>query len=130
MKNYQQFYQVLGNLFYSIAATDGDIREQETATVNELVKKNWLALEDSEDSFGMDNAHIISITYDVLYADRKNADDAWEEFVQFYKLNGEYFGGKVKPVILSTARDIADAFGNVNKREEARISALKELFGN
>lgn len=129
MKNYQQFYEALGNLFYSIAATDDKIRQQETAKVNELVKKNWLALEDSEDGFGMDNAHIISITYDVLHAEEKSADGAWEEFTQYYKLNGEYFGKKVKPVILATAEEIAHAFGNANKPEQAKISALKELFG-
>lgn len=127
--NYRELYQALGYLFYSVAASDKKIADKETAKLQELVTKNWLTLEDSEDRFGMDNGHIISITYDLLTENAMPAEEAWENFKEFYELNRELFSMGIKDMVITTAEDIAKAYWHTNKTELNRIARLMLLFG-
>ena len=126
--NYQDLYEALGYLFYGIAVCDKKIETKETEKLRELVKKNWLPMEDSEDGFGMDNAHAISITYDMLMDRGVSCEEAWENFREYYALNREMFSNNVKNMIVVTAEDIAKSYWNTNKAEEHMLHKLKDLF--
>lgn len=127
--NYRELYQALGYLFYSVAASDKKIASKETVKLQELVTKNWLTLEDSEDKFGMDNGHIISITYEMLTENAMSAEEAWENFREFYELNRELFSGNIKDMLITTAEDIARTYWHTNKAELNRLARLLLLFG-
>ena len=60
------FYQQLGKLFYSAASVDNTVHEDEMAQLKEIVKKEWLPLENSLSEFGDDAAYQIEIVFDWL----------------------------------------------------------------
>jgi len=47
------FYQNLGKLFYAIAASDGNVRPIEFDKLKNLVKTQWLDIDELEDTFGI-----------------------------------------------------------------------------
>ena len=62
MKNLNiKFYQNLGKLFYAIAAVDKNAREEEYNKLKEIVKSEWLAVDEIEDDFHTDAAYQIEI---------------------------------------------------------------------
>ena len=56
-------YQNLGKLFYAIAAIDRVIRAKEYAKLKELVKKDWVAVDQLTDEFKTDAAFQIEIVF-------------------------------------------------------------------
>ena len=54
-------YEHLGKVFYTIAAIDKSIRKEEIAKLKEIVKKEWLPLENTLNEFGDDTANEIEI---------------------------------------------------------------------
>ncbi len=59
-----QFYQKLGKLFYAIAASDQVVRKVEHDKLKEIIKTEWLSVDDYEDDFHTDAAYQIEIVFD------------------------------------------------------------------
>lgn len=122
-----KFYQNLGKLFYAIAAADKKVNEAEMNILKELVKKEWLAVDDIEDGFGTDAAYLIEIVFDWL----NQAPDAelhiqtyYDDFIAYKKDQKHLFTKKVNQLILKTAHAIAASFSGNNKSELMLLAKL------
>ncbi|HRH68150.1 MAG TPA: hypothetical protein PLB89_01455 [Flavobacteriales bacterium] len=128
MTTMQDTYASLGHLFYSIAAGDGKVRQEEVARLKQLIKEQWLPLEDSRDEFGTDAAHYIDISFDHAHAQAMDAAAAFARFKEAYKADPSRFDAGFRRMIYQTAAAIASAFAGNNKAELGRLAQLEQLF--
>lgn len=126
--NYQKIYEQLGNLFYSVAASDGHVKTKEIVKLKEIIDRDWLPLEESKDEFGIDAAHYIYITFDYLIASLTSAEDAFRAFASYYESHRSHFTKELKKKILKTSAEIANVFGGVNKSEISILTRLNLLL--
>jgi len=119
------FYRNLGKLFYAIAAADKNVREVEYNTLKEIIKAEWLNIDDVKDSFGTDTAYQIEIVFDWLYNDDEyNGKTCFNDFITFKKNNEQLFTNRIKQLIMKTATAIADSFSGKNKSELIMLANL------
>ena len=112
------FYRNLGKLFYAIAAADRNVRDEEYNTLKDIVKADWLSVDDIEDSFGTDTAYHIEIVFNWLRnEDDNNAHDCFDNFIAYKKKNEYLFSDNIKQLIMKTATAIASSFSEKNKSE-------------
>ena len=123
-----QYYQILGKLFYSIAIIDKVVREQEIEKLSQIVKKEWLILEDENDEFGSEAAYQIEIVFDWLLQNDFEIGATLPEFKQFKNKHPRLFSNKVKDLINKTALAIADSFAGTNKLEQYFVQDLKRIL--
>lgn len=126
--NYQRIYEHAGYLFYAVAAADGAVKDAEIATINDLIKKEWLPLEDSTDQFGTDSAHYISITFDNLLDRGVPPDEAFASFKGYFDEHHAAFTDNIRRKLYTTAAAIAKAFAGENKAESGYIKELKKIM--
>ncbi|PKQ45130.1 hypothetical protein [Confluentibacter flavum] len=122
-----KFYQNLGKLFYAIAAADNKVHEAEINTLKELVKKEWLDVDDIEDGFGTDAAYQIEIVFDWLFNEQDtgfNIKTCYDDFISYKKDQKHLFTNNVNRLILKTANAIADSFSGKNKSELILLGKL------
>jgi hypothetical protein len=125
------FYQHLGKLFFSIAAADDIIREEEVNQLKKLMQSDWLALDDSIDQFGTDAAFQIEVVFDwLVQIDWRNADEFLTEFKLFKQGHEHLFTDSVNKLILKTAFAIAESFSGKNKSEMVLISQIERILVN
>lgn len=119
------FYQILGRVFYGIAAADNVVHPEEIQTLKELVRKEWEPLESTTDAFGSDAAAQIEIVFDWLYANDWRGNDVLTD-LRLYKADHEsLFNKEMNTRIMQTASAIADSFAGTNKSELVYLSQLK-----
>ncbi len=124
-----RFYQELGKLFYAIAAVDSTIKQCEYDTLKEIVKAEWINIDDFEDDFQTDAAYQIEIVFDWLYKQEKcNAMFWYDEFIDFKETHPQMFNKTIKKLILKTANAIAAVFAGKNKSELIIIARLNLNF--
>lgn len=118
-------YEVLGKLFYAIAATDGVVKPKEFNKLKELVKSLWLSVDDTEDDFHTDAAYQIEIVFDWLN-DQNNldSDKLFDEFVAYKDNQSHFFTPNIKKLITKTANEIANSFSGKNKSELILLAKL------
>jgi hypothetical protein len=126
--NYQNIYEKLGYLFYAIAASDQNVRQEEIEKMRLLVSKEWLPMEKSTDKYGTDAAHYISISFDYLMSESIPPDEAFDVFSDYYQIHSGAFSKDLKHKIKTTASAIADAFAHRNKNEKKYITRLQNLM--
>jgi len=120
-----KFYRNLGKLFYAIAVSDGTVRPIEVDKLKALVKKEWLAIDDLEDTFGVDAAYQIEVVFDWLnYDEEPNAQLCYNDFIAYKNAQPHLFTDAVKKLILKTASTIAYAFSGINKSELVIMAKL------
>lgn len=119
-----QFYQNLGKLFYAIAAVDGNVRPVEFDKLKAFVKKQWLGIDDLEDTFGTDAAYQIEIVFDWLNEEELNGKACFKDFVNYKKSQSHLFTQDIRRLILKTASKIAYAFSGINKSELIMLAKL------
>lgn len=119
------FYEVLGKLFYAIAAVDGTVELSEVNKLKEIVKKEWLLIEDVEDAFKTDAAYQIEVVFDWLDSQNHlNSENLYTEFVTYKKNQPHFFTPVIKKLIIKTAHDIASSFSDKNKSELIILAKL------
>ncbi|MCF6294252.1 MAG: hypothetical protein L3J25_01020 [Flavobacteriaceae bacterium] len=119
------FYRNLGKLFYAIAAADKNVRDEEYNKLKEIVKADWLPIDDIEDSFGTDTAYQIEIVFDWLRKeDEYDAKTCFDNFIDYKKNNEHLFTDKIKQLIMKTASAIASSFSGKNKSELIMLANL------
>ena len=123
-----EFYQNLGKLFYSIAASDKIIRKSEIDVLRDLIQSKWLPLDDYEDEFHEDAAFQIETVFDWLESEKIKADICFNDFKLFKKENEKLFNDKRKQLIWLTSNAIANAFSGKNKSEVIVLAKLKMLL--
>jgi len=119
------FYRNLGKLFYAIAAADNNVNDIEYNKLKDIVKAEWLTVDDIEDSFGTDTSHQIEIVFDWLRNEEEyDADYCFNNFINYKKTNEHLFTNKIKQLILKTADVIASSFSGKNKSELIMLAKL------
>ncbi len=122
------FYQQLGKLFFSVASVDKTVREEEIAQLKEIVKKEWLPLENSFSEFGDDAAYQIEIVFDWLVENDWNMDRIVPDFEIFKKEHPHLFTSQVNDLILKTAKAITNSFSGKSKSESVLINQLRGVL--
>jgi hypothetical protein len=122
------FYQQLGKLFFSIASVDNTVRKEEIAQLNEIVKKEWLPLENNLNEFGDDAAYQIEIVFDWLVENDWTVGTIISDFESFKKEHPSLFTPKVNDLILKTAKAISNSFSGKNKSESVLINKLRAVL--
>jgi len=122
------FYQQLGKLFYSVASVDGTVRKEEIAQLNEIVKKEWVPLENTFSEFGDDAAYQIEIVFDWLVETGWNVGKIIPDFQSFKKEHPSLFTPQVNDLILKTAKAITNSFSGKNKTESVLIEKLRDVL--
>ena len=117
MPNFQDLYTSLGHLFYSVAASDGKVRPEETKKLKALVKERWMPLESSRDEFGTDAGHYIDIGFDYANDDGMSPDVAFERFAQHLREHPGNYDAGLRRIARESAVAIANAFGGRNTSE-------------
>lgn len=120
-----KFYQNLGKLFYAIAAADKEVREPEIKKLKEIIKKEWLAIDDIVNGFGTDGAYQIEFIFDWLTRDEEyDSNTCYKDFIAYKNDHNEQFTKKIKQLILKTAFAIAESFSGKNKSELILLAKL------
>ncbi len=123
-----QFYQHLGKIFYCVAAADKTVREEELKQLKQILKTEWLPLDNSFDEYGTDSAYQIEIVFDWLMENDWDAEMVIPDFHNFMHEHESLFTEKVKLLILKTTSVIAESFQGKNKSELGFISQLYTIF--
>ncbi len=123
-----KFYQNLGKLFYAVAAADKVVSEQEVDRLKEIIRAEWLALDDVTDDFGTDAAYQIEIVFDWLLEQNTDAESCIESFKSFIEEHPSLFTNQVKEMIWKTVNSIASTFSGKNKSELIMINKINHLF--
>lgn len=122
------FYQQLGKLFYSIAAVDGTVREEEIKKLIEIVHKEWVPIEDTLNEYGDDSAYQIEIVFDWLIEKDGNMGKVIPGFRNFKKEHPSLFTPQISQLIIKTAMAIAESFSKKNKSELKLITELRDVL--
>lgn len=123
-----RLYEHLGKVFYCIAAIDKTIRKEEIVQLKEIVKTEWLPLENTFNEFGDDTAYEIEIVFDWLVANKWDPEQVIPDFKIFRKEQEHLFTPEVITLILKTANAIANSFLEKNKSEHVLISQLSAIL--
>jgi hypothetical protein len=122
------FYQQLGKLFYSVASADKTVRKEEIAKLNEIVKKEWLPLENNRNEFGDDAAYQIEIVFDYLVENDWKIGKIIPDLEDFKKEHPSLFTPQVNDLILKTAKVITHSFSGKNKSESVIMEKLRAVL--
>lgn len=123
-----KLYQNLGKLFYAIAMADKKVRPSEIAKLKTDVQKFWLHLDKVQDAYDTDAAYQIEIVFDWLYAEGRESDIYYQEFVDFFKDHRKTFDDQIRQLIWKTADGIASSFADKNKSELILLAKLKKVL--
>jgi len=126
----REFYRQLGKVFYGVAAADRSIRNEEKETLRNLVKENWLLLEDSEDEFGTDTAYQIEMSFDWFLENGTDQKTILQDFQVFKESHEKLFDSKVKFLAMKTVNSIAGSYSGKNKSELVYIRQLESILMN
>ncbi|MES2806453.1 MAG: hypothetical protein V4652_12885 [Bacteroidota bacterium] len=121
-------YEHLGKVFYSIAAIDETIRTEEINKLKQIIKTEWLPLENSFNEFGDDTAYEIEIVFDWLVANEWELEQVFPDFKIFRAEHPHLFTPEINALILKTANAIASSFSGKNKSEHVLISQLSAIL--
>lgn len=122
------FYQQLGKVFYCVASIDTAVQKEEISKLKEMVKKEWLPLEDSLTEFGDDAAYQIEIVFDWLNENEWNIGKVIPDFEDFRDEHPSIFTPKTNALILKTARAIANSNLGENKSEHYLINEINRIL--
>lgn len=127
-KTMNGLYENLGKLFYAVAISDGTVHAKEWDKVKEIVKEDWLYVDDFTDRYGSDAANQIEIVFNVLMEYTKTSEECFEEFTNFYEQHPHAFSDKIKVLTKKTATAIANSFSGKNKSELIMLAKIELLL--
>ncbi|GGG33421.1 hypothetical protein [Bizionia arctica] len=117
------FYEILGKLFYAIAAIDGAIKPVEFNKLKEIIKTQWL--DETEDNFQTDAIYQIEVVFNWLNVQNNlNSEALFKDFVEYKNEHNHFFTPPIKKLIIKTAHGIADSFCRKNKSELILLAKL------
>lgn len=125
-----RFYQLLGKVFYEAAHVDGNLRDEEQKRLKEVVKTDWVILEDSVDQYGSDAAFQIEFMFDILFETAPKMPHILEELDLFRQKHPELFTPEMNRRIVGTAGKITACVNGKNKQELVFLSQLESLLKN
>jgi hypothetical protein len=120
------FYQILGKLFYAMAATDKIVREEEVKKLKQIVNTEWLNLGEIKDKSEIDAMRQIKIIFNQLTV--QNPNDSIAEFKLFKNTHEDLFTDDLKQLIWKTASAITTSFSGRNKSELILLAELGTIL--
>ncbi len=123
-----RLYHKLGKLFYAVAAADKQVSKEEAQKLYQLVKQDWVPVEDAADAFGTDAAFQIITAFDLLNDQMASSKSCTHQFEEFYRAHKYLFTDNIKELTLRTANGIATSFRGQNKSELIAIQEIDRLF--
>ena len=128
MKDTRRFYKELGNLFYSMAATDKIISPQEKKKLDEEVQFAWRHYDHSQDRFGTDRAFLIEFEFEAMKDEMASAKDAYLSFEYYFNENKKEIDQITRKRIFNSAKHIAESVRKINAAEHKYLNRLKKLL--
>jgi hypothetical protein len=125
----EAFYQKLGYLFYSIAYSDQTISTDELNALQQIIREDWVSLDEERDAYGSDTAYQIHILFDFLKEKEYSSDSAYNVFSRYFKEHIHLFSDDVIERIFHSANRIADSLNGRNKSELRALARLHLLLG-
>jgi len=125
----EAFYQKLGYLFYSLAHSDRTVSNDEINALQQIIREDWLSLDDKRDVYGSDTAYQIHIIFDFLREKDYHSESAYNVFTRYFKENIHLFSDDVIDRIFHSANRIADSLNGRNKSELRALARLHLLLG-
>ncbi|MCE2611549.1 hypothetical protein LVD13_01100 [Flavobacteriaceae bacterium D16] len=122
-----ELFENLGKLFYAVAAADRNLHEDETLRLKREIEKFWKP-KFPEAPYSM--AYYIWHAFELARRSDTTAEQAYEDFVVYFKQSTEQFPEEVKNLIQDTANAIAKAYADKNKSELILLAKLQLLFNN
>lgn len=112
----------IGNLLSAIAQVDHNVTEEEVKSIHLIVNENWMFFaKDSPSDF---KDYIIS----GINSNSFSSEEAFEHFTTVYRQNKQYFGERLKDVILKSCQMVANTTNRLNKSELVFLSRLEKLL--
>lgn len=124
----EELYAGLGYLFYSIAASDGHVSDEESTKLKKIVQQHWIPVEPRQDEVGTDLAYFIEIGYDYAYSHKLTPANAIGRFKEAHAAHPDLFDASTRNLVTRTAQAVADALGGRNQQERHILEQLKEVF--
>jgi hypothetical protein len=129
-KHYPEaFYQKLGYLFNSIAKADRRVSPAELTALQQIIREDWINLDESTDRYGSDTAYQIHIIFDFLVEKDFHAESAYIIFSRYFKEHIQLFTEDVIDRIFHSANRMADCLNGRNKSELQALTRLHLLMG-
>lgn len=122
------FYQMLGEVFYTVASADKKIRKEEIEAMMYIIKSEWIKYDHSYDRYGTDYVCQIDMAFNWLAENGWDTKDAIDHLKSFRKGHTELFTEAAKILILKTADAIASAFAGKNKIELIILSQIESAL--
>ena len=120
-----ELFEHLGKLFYAVAAVDRELHEDETLRLKKEIEKFWKP-RFTEAPYSM--AFYIWHAFEHARSSDATAEEAYEEFINYYKESPQVFTEEIRNLVLDTANAIAKAYADRNKSELILLAKLQLLF--
>lgn len=128
--NLKLFYKELGQLLYAVAMADGKIRKQEFEAMDKFIYEELLPTEFEFDSSGMNKAFYSEFEFEKMVDEKLPAQLVFDNYLTYLKSNAPFLTDKHKSSIINAVVRVADAYKNVNQKEEEMINLLKSEINN
>lgn len=120
-----KFYQMLGKLFYAVAASDKQVRDEEFNKLKAIIKQQWLNTDLVKDDFNSKAVYQIEYVFEWLHKNEKlNAKTYFDDFVTYKNKHPHLFTESIRKLIMKTANKIAYSFSGLNKSELIMLAKL------
>jgi hypothetical protein len=126
--NNREFFEQLGNLFYSLAV-DRSVEPIEFSELKMLISKDWMAQPQNSDMPIPEGVHFMFFTIDTLLTTRVSSEEAYKDFARYYRLNPEMFTEELVERIHETAIEINALFPMHNPYKKNHFGDLLLLLG-
>lgn len=123
MNRQHQLYANIGHLFYAVACADRQLNTDEVSRLKQVIRKQWLPLEDT-DEFCVDAAQNIFFAFDSVQTQHAEPAYAYENFVRYYYDNTEDFNSLLREKILRTTQELS----SLKSASPALVHELKNLI--
>ena len=124
----ENLFKNIGYLFYSIAAADKKVRNEEREILRKFLHEKWFETDGEIMLSATDSAQKIEFVFDYLVQTQTDSYIAFSEFEIFFKKHKKIFTPQVKLLIWEVANRISLAFSEKNKSELVILSKLEILF--
>ena len=124
----REFFEQLGNLFYALAV-DRSVEPIEFSELKMLISKDWMAQPQDSDFPVPEGIHFMFFNIDTLLTTNVPSEEAYNDFVRFYKTNPEMFTEELVEKIHQTAIEIDALFSVHHPYKKNHLSSLLLLLG-
>jgi hypothetical protein len=120
-----KFFQILGKLFYSIAASDKKVHDSEVKVLKKIVRSKWIIENRNEDEYQTNPDYQIEFIFDWLVKNNMDPVECFKDFIFYKNKHEKEFTMEIRKLIWETANAIANAFAGKNKSEVILLAKLK-----